>query len=157
MIAFAILTVVLSAVYILQGSTLFSSVRTKNLIIATNLSRGFLAESAIKLNGVPFDNLTKEEDGTFPEPNERFTWKRKVEELDFATLTQLLTKRLQEKSKQDGVKSEETMLLKQFEEYLKKSVRKVVVTVEWPEGKDKSSLSFTQLLVNYDADFASGL
>lgn len=155
MIAFAILIVILSAVYITQSSSLFSSIRTKNLIVATNLARNLLAENEVQLTGLPFESLSKEETGVFPEPFEKFKWKRTVEELDFATLTQLLTKRLQEKSKLEGVKSEETILLKAFEDYLKKSVRKMVITIEWADGSSTSTLDFSQLLVNYDADFAT--
>lgn len=156
LIAFAILTIVLTSVYIAQSSSLFSSIRTKNLVIATNLARSFLVQSENDLTGLKFENLSKEETGEFPEPNKKFTWKRTIEEVDFAALTQLITAKLQEKNKLDGVKSEENLLLKGFEDYLKKSVRKMVITIEWPEGEGKSHLSFTQLLVNYDADFTAG-
>jgi len=155
-IAFALLTIILSSVYITQSSSLFSSIRTKNIITATNLARGFLAESEAKLEGVKFDNVEKKENGSFPEPFETFKWKREVSEVDFSVLSQIMTSQIKGE-KQDGVKEEENMMAGLFEDYMKKSIRKLVVTVEWPEGGQTSTLSFTTLLVNYDAEFGAGI
>lgn len=153
-IAFALLVIILSSVYITQSSSLFSSVRTKNMITATNLAKGFLAENEIKWEGIKFDNIPKSETGNFEAPYQSYQWKREVSELDFAVLSQLMMSSM---GKEGGVKEEEGMIARLFEDYMKKSVRKMVVTVEWPEGSATSSLSFTTLLVNYDADFATGL
>ncbi len=155
-IAFALLTIILSSVYITQSSSLFASVRTKNIVTATNLARNLLAESEIKLEGVKFDNVDKKSEGTFEAPFEKFKWSRRVEEVEFTALSQLMASSMKG-SKDEAPKEQEVMVAKLFEDYMKKSVRKMVVTVEWPEGNATSNLSFTTLLVNYDADFASSL
>lgn len=155
-IAFALLTIILSSVYITQSSSLFASVRTKNIVTATNLARNIMAESEIKLEGVKFDNISKEETGNFEVPFEKFKWKRKVEEVDFSSLAQLMAKGMNGNAK-EAPKEQDIMVAKLFEDYMKKSVRKMLVTIEWPEGNASSTLSFTTLLVNYDADFATGM
>lgn len=155
-IALAILVVVLAAVYIAQSGSLLSSSRTRNIVIATNLARNFIGESENKLEGVKFENLAKEETGQFPEPNAQFRWKREVSEVDFSALTEIFMSQFKQ-DKNAGVREEESMVAKLFEAYMKDSVRKLVITVEWQEGDKPQTLSFTSLLVNYDADFAPGL
>ncbi|MGE3262805.1 MAG: prepilin-type N-terminal cleavage/methylation domain-containing protein [Bacteriovoracia bacterium] len=154
MIAFALLTVILSAVFITQGTSLSSSVRSKNILIATNLARNIINENEVKYEGVSFEQLPKEESGTFPEPNQQFKWTAKYEEVEFDTLAEMMAK----KNEKDGTADATTaQVVKLFLDYLKKSVRRVTLTVEWPDGNGTSSQTFSELLVNYDAEFSTGL
>src|SRR4051812_44730408 len=82
LIAFTIITIVATTVYISQRDALFSSLRTRNMLLAGNLARGFLALSEKTLEPKEFGELTKEEEGKFPSPNDRFSWKRQIEEQD---------------------------------------------------------------------------
>ncbi len=158
LIAFSILTVVLASVYLTQSSSLFSSVRTKNVLIATNLARNMMAEAEIKLTGVKFDDLPKEQEGEFDDNNKDFKWKRTIEEVDFSSLADIVTAAEKTQEKQDNSNSsQDQMIAKYFQDYLGKSVRRMILTISWPEGTGSSSVSFTMLLVNYDADFATAL
>lgn len=153
MIAFALLTVVLASVFIAQGSALSSSVRSKDMLIATNLARNFINEQEVKFENIPFDRLPlSEEKGAFPEPYQNYKWTIKFEEVDFGAIGTLVKGQTPGEEKT----AEMDTVMNLFEEYLKKSVRKMTITVEWPDGKGTTSQSFTELLVNYDVEFTGG-
>lgn len=150
MIAFALLTIVLASVYLTQVGSLVSSGRSRNALIATNLARNYLNETELKFEGLPFERLSKKDTGNFEEPHKDFTWTRTIEEVDFSILSELL---LKEASKDGSVpEGEAPMVLKFFQDYLQKSVRRMTLTVEWPEGNGKTSITFSELLVNYDTE-----
>ncbi len=153
MIAFALLAVILSSVFIAQGTSTSSSRRARFTLVATNLARNFIAEQETKYDGVSLENLPKEVTGNFEAPNQDFKWTLKYEEVDFNTLVDMMAKQAEGKDQDPNT----AMVVKLFLDYLKKSVRRMTVTVEWPEGNGTSSQSFSQLMVNYDAEFATSL
>lgn len=156
LIAFAILTIILSSVYMAQSSTLMSANRTRSYMIATNLARNFISQTELKYEGQKFENLPKTESGDFPAPFNQYRWTREVSEVDFTAMTEIFLSQM--KSDQNGgVKEEENTVAKLFEAYLKNSIRKLVLTIEWKEGEGSQKLAFTSLLVNYDAEFAPGI
>lgn len=155
MIAFALLTGILFVAVLSQSSSLLSSTRSKNILIATNLARNIMSEMEVKYESVPFEQLPKEEQGNFSAPNESFKWELKFEEVDFSILSDLFAKQAEADKKDQEANTD--ALIRMFEEYLKKSVRRMNITVEYPDSNATAKLSFTQLLVNYDAEFATGL
>lgn len=154
MIAFAILAFILGSVFITQSASLQSSGRARQVIIATNLARNFITERELLYENRPFDKIETKQAGTFPAPNDQFKWKIEIEEVDFAPLTGMLLKANESSGQMNGEQA--SMLLKFFEKYLKDSVRRMTVTIEYPDGKASSTLTFTELLINYDAEFAGG-
>lgn len=156
MIAFALLTGILFVAVLSQSSSLLSSTRSKNILIATNLARNIMSEMEVKYETLPFDQLPKDgEKGEFAAPNQAFKWELKFEEVDFSVLSEVLAKQAEANKKEQEANTD--TLIRLFEDYLKKSVRRMNVTVEYPDSDATAKLSFTQLLVNYDADFATGL
>ena len=155
MIAFALLTSILFVAVISQSSSLASSSRSKSLLMATNLARNFINEQELKYEGVPFDRLPKTEEGTFEAPNDAYKFTLTFEEVDFGVMSDLIAKQSQSTGETQDAQTE--TVVKLFEDYLKKSVRRMTVVVHYPDSGQLSKLSFTQLLVNYDADFATGL
>lgn len=155
MIAFALLTVILASVYLMQGSSLASSVRSKNILLATNLAKNLINESELQFEGQPFERLQAKETGEFEEPFKEFKWTREIAEVDFGALSELMIKAQEESG--STPKENQSMVAKYFQDYMQKSVRRMTVTITWAEGGGESSLSFTELLVNYDAEFAAGI
>ena len=102
-----------------------------------------------------FDKLEPKSAGTFPAPNDQYRWSLEVSEVNFGPLTNLLL--AQTAKSEDPNAGQATQLLKMFEKYLKDSVRRMKVTIEYPDGGKHSSLTFTELLVNYDAEFTGGI
>jgi prepilin-type N-terminal cleavage/methylation domain-containing protein len=155
MIAFALLTSILFVAVISQSSSLGSSTRSKNILMATNLARNLINEQELKYEGLPFERLPKTEEGTFAAPNDGYKWTLTFEEVDFSVMSDLIAK--QSQGAGDSQDAQTETVVKLFEDYLKKSVRRMTVIVHYPDSGQLSKLSFTQLLVNYDADFATGL
>ena len=166
LIAFSIITVVAASVYIMQANSLFSSLRTKNMLIAANLARSFLAKSELELEAKEFSVLEKEEEGQFTEPYETFKWKREVKEQDFSALSRIVTEasgalqgegegRKEDEDNQN--KDAQQMVVKVFENFLKDSIRTLKVTIVWMEDGKEKTISFTTLLVRYDAQFRTTL
>jgi type II secretory pathway pseudopilin PulG len=154
MIAFAILAFILGSVFITQSASLSSSGRARQVITVTNLAKNFIAEREMLYENRPFDKIEEKQAGTFPAPHDQYKWKIEIAEVDFAPLTNLLLKASEQSGQMNGEQA--SMLLKFFEKYLKDSVRRMTVTIEYPDGKGTSSLTFTELLINYDAEFAGG-
>ena len=154
-IALGILAIILGVTYSTQSSNIISSARSKNVIIATNLARNKLNELEIEYEGQSFDSLSPKESGEFEE-QKGFKWTRTVEKVDFSSLTQVLMKAEKDKEKDNDNTQSET-LAKLFQEYLGNSVRRLTLTVEWPDGAASTSMTFSELLVTYDAQFAPGI
>jgi prepilin-type N-terminal cleavage/methylation domain-containing protein len=155
MIAFAIMSFILSAVFITQSSSLSSSGRSRNILIANNLARNLVAQKELLYEGRAFDKIDEKQSGAFPDPHGDYKWKIEIKEIDFGPLTNLLAQGAAAEGQAEQAAGTEQML-KMFEEYLKKSVRRMTLTVEYPDGGKTSSLTYTELLVNYDQDFGTG-
>lgn len=157
MVSFALIVMVAFATVMAQSGSLSASSRNKNVIIATNLARNLINEKELIVEGKNFDNLPEKESQAFPDPNKDFKYTIEYSKVDFSALTDLIARQSQAEADKAGANANDTqqtgMLLKMFKEYLEKSVRRMKVTIEWPEGKGTSNQTFTQLLVNYDTDF----
>lgn len=157
LVAFAIITIIATTVYISQRDSLFSTVRTRNMMIATNLARGFIAQSEAELEAKEFNLLKDQEEGKFPEPFERFTWRREVKEQEFSALTNialaLSADQEVEPGQQEQNQDAQQLVMKIFENYMKDSIRLLQISIGWEEDGRKKTLNFTTLLVRYNADF----
>jgi Tfp pilus assembly protein PilV len=156
MIAFALIVVVVFVTVLTQSGSLLSSSRNKNIIIATNLARNLINEQEVKYEGLSFERLPKKESENFPAPNAAFKWTIAYDEVDFSALTDLIARQSKQESEKSGSgdDSQSQMVLRIFKDYLQKSVRRMTVTIEWPDGAGTSSQTFSQLLVNYDTEFS---
>jgi prepilin-type N-terminal cleavage/methylation domain-containing protein len=155
MIALAIVTAVLSATFITQSNGLLSSGRNKKVIVATNLARNLINQLELKYEYLPLDRIPKSTVKNFDAPNSDYKYTVTVDEIDFSALSDLMMK--QNSGEVDPNAAEVPTLVKMFKDYMQKSVRRMTVKVEWPEGSGTSAQTFTELLVNYDNDFAQGL
>jgi type II secretory pathway pseudopilin PulG len=152
MIAIAIITVILAAGFLSQVGSIATAGRAKDMLIATQLARNLIEEQELKIRDTKFENLPKEEKGDFPDPHKRFRFEIRYEKVDFGVLSDLLAKETASNLAADD--AEKTpQLMRIFEDYLGKSVRRMEVKIIWEENHS----TFTQLLVNYDAEFSTGV
>jgi len=153
MIAFAIIVVILAAAFTSQGNSLASSSRNRNMIAATNLARNLINEQELKYEGMPLSRLPEAEGPTnFAAPHASFKWTIKYTKVDFSALTELIARASKDKN---GASDENIgTVLRIFKDYLEKSVRRMTVTIEWPDGGGTSTQTFTQLLVSYDEELS---
>jgi prepilin-type N-terminal cleavage/methylation domain-containing protein len=154
MIAFAIIVVILAAAFTAQSGSLASSTRNRSIIIATSLARNLINEQELKYEGLPMSRLPeKSGPENFPAPNDKIKWTITYSKVDFSALTDLIARATKDEKKSGGDDQSQT-ILRIFKEYLEKSVRRMTVTIEWPDGGGSSSQTFTQLLVNYDEELS---
>ncbi len=159
MIAFAIIVVVVFVTVTTQSGSVAASSRNRNVILATHLARNLINEQELKYEGVAFDKLPKSTTENFPEPNQNFKWTIKYDEVDFSALTDLIARQA-EKANEGGSgenNAQTATVLRVFKDYLQKSVRRMQVTIEWPEGTGTSTQTFSQLLVNSDQELTLSL
>lgn len=151
-VAFALLTVVITSVYIAQSTSLLSTVRAENLLTAANLARTMLEKSEVEIGSTEFQLLKESEEGKFPEPFTEFSWRREIKEVDFTALAQLV---IAAASAEQGEATEESenLVLKIFLNYLKDSVRRMTIVILWTEDGKLQEEEFSTLLVRYDAEF----
>jgi hypothetical protein len=127
------------------------------VVIATNLARNLINQEELKIEGKSFDNLEEKRTGAFEEPNKDFKWTIEYSKVDFSALTDLIQRQAQKENEKtlngDANEQQQTgTVLRIFKDYLEKSVRRMTVTIEWPDGKGTTTQTFTQLLVNYDTE-----
>lgn len=157
MIAFAIMVVIITAVYTTQSGGLASSARNKNVVIATHLARNLINEEELKYEGLSFDRLPEKRSDNFPD-QKGFKYTVEYKKVDFSALTDLLVRAMNaEKEKGGAVDENMGTVMRVFKDYLEKSVRRMTVTIEFEEGTGTTAMSFTQLLVNYDEEVKLGL
>jgi prepilin-type N-terminal cleavage/methylation domain-containing protein len=155
LIAFAIMVVILGAAFTSQSGSIASSTRNRSIMIATHLARNLINEEEIKYEGVPLDRLPEKTPGQFPAPNDQFRYTVEYAKVDFSVLTDILARAAEKEKQESGTSDEQAgTVMRIFKDYLEKSVRRMTVTVEWPDGDGFSSQTFTQLLVNYDAELS---
>ncbi len=155
MIAFVLIVVIVFATVTTQSGSAASASRNRNIVIATNLARNLINQEEIKYEGLSFERLPEKEIQTFEDPAAK-DFKAVVEykKVDFSALTELIAKQSAKESEKSGGEEDPQSgtVLRIFKDYLEKSVRRMTVTIEWPEGTGTSSQTFTQLLVNYDSE-----
>lgn len=156
MVAFALIVVIVFAAVLTQSQGLVTSVRDRDILIATELAKNLINQEELKREGQNFDTLEDKENGTF-ETNSRFKWTIEYAKVDFSALTDLIAKeqaKQQKDGEADAENSQQTAtVMRVFKDYLEKSVRRMKVTIEWTDGKGTSNQTFTELLVDYDQEF----
>lgn len=145
MIALTIMTIAFAAILSSESGSIHSSVRSRELNIAAWLARNLMVESEHLMEDKPFNELSKEESKNFPEPFQRFKWKREVRELKFPDFS------LPEK--EGGMPEPIRIFIKTITKFLNDSVRELIITVSWPRGKGEQQITVSTYLVDMDAKF----
>lgn len=152
MVAFTLIVVVVFATVMSQSQGVVNAARDRNIVIATNLAENLINEQELKVEGKSFDSLEEKQSGQF-DSNKDFKWTIEYAKVDFSALTDLIA-RQNAKQGGDGADDQQqtALVMRVFKDYLEKSVRRMKVTIEWPDGKGTSTQTFSQLLVNYDTE-----
>ena len=155
MVATTLIVFVVFATVLSSSGGLASSARNRNVILATNLARNLINQEEVKHVGMSFERLPEKQSGNFEAPNDRYKWTIEYSKVDFSALADLIQRQSQKQNEKGGGEQDPQtgMVLRIFKDYLEKSVRRMKVTIEWPDGNGTSTQTFSQLLVNYDQDF----
>ena len=146
MIAVTILAVALSAILTSQSSSIATTLRTREINLASWLARNVMVESEHLYEGKPLNELPKLETKAFTAPFERFKWKREIKEIKFPDFN------LPQKEG-EGVPEPVRILTQTLTKYLNNSIREMQVTVSWPRGEGEQRVSVTTYLIDLNQEF----
>jgi prepilin-type N-terminal cleavage/methylation domain-containing protein len=147
MIAVTIMAIAFSAILSTQSSSISLSMKTKDMNVAGWLANNIMVEAEQLYEGVDFSEIPKETAETFAAPFERFKWKREIKEIVFPEL-----QFLQDKPENGGVSDAVRMLAQVITKHLNKTIRELVVTISWPQGKAERTLVISTYLINLNED-----
>ena len=159
MVAFTMIVFIVFATILAQSQGALSNVRNRNIVIATQLARNLINQEELKREGKSLENLEEKQSGSF-ETNKDFKWTIEYSKVDFSALTDLIARQAnkqEEKSQGQQDPQQMQMVMRIFKDYMEKSVRRMKVTIEWPEGSGTSQQTFSELLVDYDQELNAGL
>ena len=160
MIAVAILAISLGAILAIEGNSINATARAKQINAVAVLERNQMIETEFKIRGKTFDEVKKEESGTFEAPYQDFRWKTTIKEIKFPTFPGLNQgssgKPTASGGSASGPGSGETdmsqMISKLMTNFFSKAMREVTITVLWKfEGKEQNfSLSTYWVDLNHE-------
>ena len=152
LVAMFLMVMTFAVILRIQTNSIEAIRKAKELNTVSMLSKKILAQTEWEFRNKGAGELPDEESGKFDEPYEEYQWKRGAEEVAFSDDLFSL-----------GEQYEDNPLAKNFGDtfvkYLKNALRKVTVTVLWPNpsGGNKE-FSVVYFWVNYNEPFSlSGL
>ena len=162
LIGFTIITIVATATYIAQSTSILNSSNTENVAIAANLARNMLEKEELELEAAKFSDTKIEDTGQFKDTYKNFYWKKEVLEVDFSALPEVLANISQEAIGLESISEGQQKVFSIFSGYLKDSIRKLIVTISWGETeedrkREQNKLRIITYLVRYDAEIKAGL
>lgn len=145
-IALTIMTIAFGAILASQSGSIHHTIKSKEMNIAGWLANRVMVESEHLLEKKPFSELAKETTEKFPEPYERFTWKREIKEITLPDFSQ--------PPKEGEAVAEATRILaKVMTKYLSSAIREMIITIKWQRETTEQSLSISTYLIDLNAEF----
>ena len=134
-IALAIMVLAFTSILSIEGGSINATARGKKMIVVGMLAKNQMIEQEFKIQGKTFDEVPKEESGTFEEPYADFRWKTAVKEIEFPKIT------AGGKTKpggDDGTDQFTDTISKLVTNFLSKAIREITVTILWNTSGDKT-------------------
>jgi type II secretion system protein I len=147
-IAMAIMTLAFSAILAVEMGSINASARAKQMNVVAMLAKNQMVDTEYKIEGKKFDEVRKEESGTFPSPYQDYRWKTTVKELKFPSIAPGGGK-----GKANEANQSSELLGKLITDFLSKAIREVNVTVFWKKGTAEQSFSLATYWVDLNYEF----
>lgn len=148
MIATVIMAIAFTAILTSQSQNIFLTIKTKDYNLAGFLAQNKMVDSEHLMEGKPFTELKKEEEGTFEEPYTTFRWKREVKEIQLPGIGEG-----DDEDKKQGQTDIAHMLSQTITKYLSKSIRELTVTVKWTRSGGEQKVVLSTYLVDLKSNF----
>jgi type II secretion system protein I len=149
-IAMAIMLVTFTSILAVEGDSIRASDKAKQMNIVSMLAKNQMVETEFKIRKKPFEEVKKEESGTFKSPYEDYKWKTEIKETKlFSDIGKLIAG-----NKEGAVDANLSMVTQLLTNYLSKAIREVTVTVSWQRGSKEQSYSLTTLWVDLNHEFS---
>lgn len=151
LIAMSIMLVSFAAILMVQSTAINSSIKTKHMTVVGMLAKSLMVETERTIEGKTFEEVQKEEKGTFPEPYQDYSWMKEVKEIEFPQITGSKPAAGEDSGEGSDVSTE--MLTKLITQFLSKSLREVTITISWKRGTGEQKFSLTTYWVDLNHEF----
>ena len=154
-IAMAIMTMAFAAILSMISNGINASARTHKMIIVGMLAKRQMMEVEYKYEGKTFDEVKKEDSGTFPSPYADYRWTYEIKEIEFPNLGSM-------NSGSSGGAASDTdnnssdiadMMTKLVTQFLSKAIRQVTVKIIWKNGTKDQDFSVATYWVDLNHEF----
>jgi type II secretion system protein I len=152
LIALAIMTVVLTSIFLIQQSSIEATIRAQQMNTVAMLAKNLMIDTELAFQEKAFTDLKDEERGQFPAPHQDYSWERKIKEVKFPNLGLSAGSGDGEDSNAENPQAE--MLAKLVSNFLSKSLREVSVTISWRKGSGTQSYAVATYWVDLNHAFS---
>ncbi|MBI2711859.1 MAG: prepilin-type N-terminal cleavage/methylation domain-containing protein [Bdellovibrio sp.] len=153
LIAIMIMAMALGSIIAIQGGAIVATARAKQMNIVAMLARNQMIETEFKFRGKTFEEMKKEDGGTFDPPYQDYTWKSVAKEIQFPQLSALSPQKSEGKGG-GGTSEIQELVTKLTTNFLSKAMREVTVSVLWKQSGKEQSFSLTTYWVNLNHEFS---
>jgi len=159
MIAMAIMVMALASIFIIEDGAIRATDRTKRMNEVAMLARNKMIETEFKIEGKTFEEVKKEDGGTFPTPYEQYQWRLKIREIKFPNLVPPSAGKGDgdagggEGDGGAGMSGALEMMSKLVTNYLSKALREITVTIAWSKAEQEQTFSVSTYWVNLNHEF----
>ncbi len=152
MIALTIMILSFASIFVIQDNSISATNRAREMNAVAMLAKNQMTELEYRTQGKTFEEVKKEDGGTFPAPYEKYRWTSKVNELNFPNLG-LGGGGSQSKTGDSGM---EELVAKTIFKHLSKSTREIKLTLYWKRGSGEMSYTISSLWVNFNQELLLG-
>lgn len=150
-IAMAIMVLAFTAILAVQSGSLQATIKSRQLNVVAMLARNRMVDAELQIQGKTFDEVQKEQQGTFEAPYQDYRWKQEIKEIEFPSMN--LGKASSTDSGGEGVDALSERLYKLFGQYLSQALRLVNVTIYYKRGKTEGSFTVSTYWVDLNSEF----
>ena len=151
LIALAIMTVMLTSIFLIQQSSIEATIRAQQMNTVAMLAKNLMIDTELAFQEKAFADLKEEEKGQFPAPHQDYTWERKIKEIEFPNLG------MGAGGGEDGAEGanpQSEMLSKLVSNFLSKSIREISVTISWRKGSGTQNYAVATYWVDLNHEFS---
>jgi general secretion pathway protein I len=158
-IALAIMAVSFGSILAVQGNAVNAATRAKQMNTVAMLAKNKMVDTEFKIQGKAFDEVRKNEGGTFEPPYEDFSWRSSIKEIKFPPINFGGPKgnTSDAESNKGGGQGNQVgeMLTKLVTKHLSKSIREVTVTIAWKQGTKEQTYDLSTFWVDLNHEFTT--
>ncbi|MFL5812366.1 MAG: prepilin-type N-terminal cleavage/methylation domain-containing protein [Bdellovibrionia bacterium] len=161
LIAVTVMLIAFAAILGIQSNSINTTIRARSVTTVAMLLKDEMVQTEYEIQGKSFDEVKKEDAGTFPAPyNADYRWTRVVKEIEFPNLdmasgggsTSTGTPS-NKNGNQEGPNEMLSLVTKLVTQFLSKALREVTVTVYYKTGGKEMSYSATTYWVDLNHEF----
>ncbi|NDD91145.1 type II secretion system protein [bacterium] len=150
LIAMFIMVIAFGSIFSIQSSAIQVTNRAKETNTVAMLLKNAMVKAELDVEGKSFEEVKKEEAGSFESPFQDYSWSRKIKELEFPNLVPSAGG----EDSQGSQDQSSDLMGKLVTKFLSKAVRQVEVTVKWQKAGREQSVSTSTFWVDLNHEMA---